>query len=380
MIQTQILVIGGGIAGLWLLHVLRAAGYAVLLLEQTSCGAGQTVAAQGMLHDGRKYRLTQPPAAFAESLQRWTAALDGAGPVPLDRSVITSPSQQFWLAHGLASLVRQTLGAFDDALPRARWPEFLDRSGFRGSVRASDFPVLDTRAVLTKLVQVAGDRARVATGDWRFERKDAATLDTLTLPGGHRVSARCFVFAAGGGNAILAADLGLALPTQRRPLRQVLGRGAPASLFGHYFGRTLDAAPRPSFTITTHRADNGELVWYLGGQVAEPEAGGDRGVELAQRHLAALLPRADLSALRWSTFAVDRAESKRSNGAVPDEPVIERRGNALFAWPQKLTLAPLLAERMLAVVRECVGQPEDVPLAPEWVALTAPTVAVAPWQ
>ncbi len=56
-LQQDIVILGGGIAGLWLLHRLRAAGYAAVLLEKSTLGDGQTIVSQGMIHGGMKYAL-----------------------------------------------------------------------------------------------------------------------------------------------------------------------------------------------------------------------------------------------------------------------------------------------------------------------------------
>src|SRR5690606_9516637 len=55
--DLDVLVVGGGIAGLWLLNRLVAAGYSAALIEKGDLGGGQTVHAQGIIHGGTKYNL-----------------------------------------------------------------------------------------------------------------------------------------------------------------------------------------------------------------------------------------------------------------------------------------------------------------------------------
>ena len=57
-IHSDIIIFGGGIAGLWLLGRLREAGYSALLLESRALGGVQTSASQGIVHGGTKYALT----------------------------------------------------------------------------------------------------------------------------------------------------------------------------------------------------------------------------------------------------------------------------------------------------------------------------------
>ena len=56
-IETDILIFGGGIAGLWLLNRLRSAGYSVILLEQDKLGGHETLNANGIIHGGLKFGL-----------------------------------------------------------------------------------------------------------------------------------------------------------------------------------------------------------------------------------------------------------------------------------------------------------------------------------
>lgn len=56
-LKLDALIIGGGVAGLWLLNRLRNEGYQALLLEQEALGTGQSIASQGMIHGGIKYAL-----------------------------------------------------------------------------------------------------------------------------------------------------------------------------------------------------------------------------------------------------------------------------------------------------------------------------------
>ena len=51
-VHRQVIIIGAGIAGLWTLRRLVAAGYDAILLEKEAIGAGQTLGAQGQAFDG----------------------------------------------------------------------------------------------------------------------------------------------------------------------------------------------------------------------------------------------------------------------------------------------------------------------------------------
>ena len=55
---VDIVILGGGVSGLWSLNRLRQSGYNAILIESTKLGSGQTRYAQGIIHGGTKYALT----------------------------------------------------------------------------------------------------------------------------------------------------------------------------------------------------------------------------------------------------------------------------------------------------------------------------------
>src|ERR1700733_5630823 len=73
-VRVDVVVLGGGIAGAWLLAELRARGYAAILCERGSLGAGQTICAQGIIHGGFKYDLSAARTSAGEALAAMPAA------------------------------------------------------------------------------------------------------------------------------------------------------------------------------------------------------------------------------------------------------------------------------------------------------------------
>ena len=76
-LKVDVLIVGGGIAGLWLLAELRAKGYQVILASD-ELGKGQTIASQGIIHGGTKYalsgKLTGATLAIGDMPRLWRAA------------------------------------------------------------------------------------------------------------------------------------------------------------------------------------------------------------------------------------------------------------------------------------------------------------------
>jgi glycerol-3-phosphate dehydrogenase len=68
--EADVVIFGGGIAGLWILNRLRQAGLSAILFESGALGGGQTHKSQGIIHGGLKYALqgvlTQDAAAMSD--------------------------------------------------------------------------------------------------------------------------------------------------------------------------------------------------------------------------------------------------------------------------------------------------------------------------
>src|SRR5207248_2373023 len=104
-----IVIIGGGISGLWLLNRLRQLGYSAILLESKALGAGQTNKSQGIIHGGIKYALqgvmTSAATEIAEMPKVWDECLKGKGVIDLSQVPILSKHQYLWSTGSLASKI-----------------------------------------------------------------------------------------------------------------------------------------------------------------------------------------------------------------------------------------------------------------------------------
>jgi hypothetical protein len=194
-----------------------------------------------------------------------------------------------------------------------------------------------------------------------------------------RLRARQIILAAGEGNERLREQLGMpAQVAQRRPLRIALVRGRLPRLNGH----SIDGA-KTRVTITSDVDSSDRTVWQLGGQIAED------GVDMepldfirhARSELAQVLPGWQCPAVEWATYMVNRAERSTTDGALPHDVQIIRDGNVLTVWPTKLVLAPLLSERVAAVL-----DVRDNPSDSSWQETLvdrhwpSPAIALAPWE
>ncbi len=383
--MLDVVILGGGIAGLWLLSRLRARGYAALLLENQALGAGQTLASQGIIHGGLKYAIDRLPgqesATLADMPGRWRACMAGQGEIHLGAGLLAAERHLFWTRRSLASRMAGFLGSKlvrgrAEALPAAAWPEALRDPAHIGAVYALDECVLDVPALLARLAALNQGAVKHIHGPAQLSQAaDHAVLDCVAAGGQpRRITARCVVATAGAGNEALLAACGLAAGlAQRRPLQMLLLDHAPVPLWAHCF----DTSDKPRVTITSHRRRDGGLVWYIGGLLAEQGAGQNEAelIQAGRRELAQLLPALDFSGCRYAGLPVDRAEGATMDGRKPEGPVLHRVGHCLLAWPTKLALAPALADQVLAQL-----PPPAAAAVPDYADWAAPAIAAAPWD
>ena len=374
--RADIVIAGGGIAGLWTANRLLKAGWNVLLLETHSLGGGQTLASQGILHSGVKYGIDGSNRQIADQLKalppRWLDCLKGRGELDLSSVRVLAPSQFLWSRDRLlgaftASMAGRALQGDVRETPRHEWPTAFLADPPSGALYEVREPILDIKSVIETLARPLHGRTLAATHVTAIPSHDGLAGMDVSMADGRtlRVVAQAYVFTAGAGNEEAVRALGLdPQSTQRRPLGMVMVRDLPAPVYGH----CVTASPKPRVTITSH-PQNGAWTWYLGGEVAEKGATMDTPttIENACAEMSRIFPSIPWREKLWARFHVDRAEPRDPSGWLPPEPRLVHRGNAILAWPTKLVYAPLLADRVVASLNERSLAPvETAPPAPSW--------------
>lgn len=386
-LNVDVVIFGGGVAGLWLLARLRQAGYQTLLLETAALGAGQTRFAQGIIHGGTKYaltgKLTASSAAVFAMPKIWRDCLQGKGDVDLSDAIVLSEHQYMWSTPGLFSrlsgfFASRVMRGRTLALAKAERPVIFQNNKFRGKVYQLDEPVLDTASIIRALATPHLNNTMHIKSEVKFPAKNATQFSVASTDGSTwNIAAKKIILSAGEGNATLLQAMQRDRPEmQLRPLQMVVVRGGlPEKLYAHCLGASVN----PRITITSHEDSQGNIVWYMGGQLAEDgiHRTEEDQIKEAKKELKALMPWLNYSVMQWATLNINRAEPKHKEGKRPDSSFCYEENNVITTWPTKLALSPKLAEDVLQLLVDDKVSPGREMSLPQF---THVPFADLPWQ
>ena len=390
--DKDVVIFGGGAAGLWLLDELTRCRIDAVLLEANALGTGQTVAAQGIIHGGLKYTLqgllTKSAASIREMPIIWRDCLDGRSEPDLSGVRRRSDECFLWRTDSLSSRLGMLGAQFGlrvspQSVTSDDRPELL--RGCPGTVARLPEQVISTVSLIEMLATRHRERMlQIDPQQLEFECRAAGDVNSIRL---HRDDGQSLelrpqyvVFTAGAGNSALRRSVQLNQEAmQRRPLHMVMLRGSLPDFQGH----CVDGA-KTRVTITSDVDSAGRTVWQVGGQIAEEGVAWDDFTLLAnaRKELMSVLPGIDLSSVEWSTYRVDRAEAIMPGGKRPETVQIRREGNCITAWPTKLALVPQLvaeiATELVEHVSNVLTSTSQVEALPhDW---PRPSVALPPWE
>lgn len=377
ILQPDVLIFGGGIAGLWLLDRLRREGYAALLLERHALGRGQTMAMQGIIHGGLKYALSGILTGSAQAIRgmpkRWDAHFRGETLPDLRMVHLRATSCLLWSdgsVVGQLSLQAAKMGLQTPVMAVSASERPIPLRGCR-EVYAVAEPVVDPQSLLAAFIGLHHEAII-----------HVPSFDPLYLEHGFGVGCRngvqirpkYAIFTAGETNEALRSVARLSPGAmQRRPLHFPVLVGDLPDLNGHCIH-----GAKTRITVTTQRRGPRMAAWQIGGQVSEDGVGmGAQALkERVFAELAAALPGYTLPPVEFFSFPIDRAEGRHPSGARPEDPVILRDEGILTVWPTKFALVPLLADWVLAAL----PSPSGVDLPPmSGLGFQAPEIAPFPW-
>src|SRR3989338_5957509 len=381
-ISVDIIIFGGGIAGLWLLAQLKEQGYSALLLENQSLGQGQTILSQGIIHGGTKYAVKQQLTPLARHIKTmpayWQACLQGTGELSLQGTKILSSHQYLWTPHQWGSrfvgfLTSKAMQSRVNKLKHHDYPTIFKNE--KSEVYALNEPVLDVYSLLHVLrKKYLNFIFKIDTNTIQFHFKDKL-LEKIKL-NDISIESKFFIFTSGQGNQFFLKKFNLeTIKTQLRPLQMLLIKHLPYPLYAH----CVDKNFKPRLTITSYPTSEG-YAWYFGGEIAEqgskqePQAVFEKGI----KELKILFPEMPLKNLSWKTVYINRSEPWQENGKIPALPSIQTHHNLLFAWPIKLAYAPLLTKEIFSVIKKN-GLLPSFSSSNDSLNLPKPSVAIPPW-
>ncbi len=387
--RVDIIVLGGGIAGLWLITRLRKQGYSALLIESQSLGGVQTTASQGIIHGGTKYALrgalSESARTIAEMPGVWRSCLRGEGSVDLRRVRVLSEHQYLWSTTKLTSQIAgffagKAMSSRIKSIPKNSAPPPFSDSAFRGQLYQLDEPVLDVSSLTVELSRQNKQQCILVPEERLHLNAEASCkVKISSVQGGDiEITSKRVVLAAGAGNQSLLHKLKLTKPAmQLRPLHMLMLRGNLPPLYAHCLGPSTT----PRLTITSYPVTDTEQVWYVGGQLAErgTKLSRDELISTGLHELRETMPWVDLSQTKQDTFWVERAEPKMPNSSRPESHFFQEEAGIITVWPTKLAFVPRLADDIISTLHK----QNIVPGSKDIAALNSeptPSQSIPPWE
>lgn len=371
--HVDIAIFGGGACGLWCLDELVRQGYQAILIERYSLGHGQTISAQGIIHGGLKYTLRGLLTSSAKSIREmpglWSRAYTGETGPDLSHSELRGESCYLWRTSDLSSALgmvgaRLGLRVTPNRLSQQDRPELLKTTP--GDVFELPEQVISPRSFLHSLSETHSNRLFAIDELPSFEQAESQSPYQVTLR--HSGESLTFqsdrlLFTAGAGNEVLRSQLGLGTgKMQLRPLHMVMMRGKLPIFQGH----CVDGA-QTRMTITSEQTSEGDVVWQLGGQLAENGVSmtSEELIVKAESELKQVFPNVEWpEGLQMATYRVTRAEGITATGVRPDQPVNLIEGRHFTSWPTKMAFAPRVAAEVCEYMQQT---PELTSSAPKQV-------------
>ncbi len=383
-IVTDIVIVGGGIAGLWLNARLHQLGYSTLVIENNTLGGGQSVKSQGIIHGGTKYALNGALTGASEAIsgmpKRWRECLAGNGELDLTGVNILSHYHYLWSPGSIAGnlmsfFASKALRTRVKQVKNNELPMALQNEQFKGKAYQLDELVLDVPTLISRLVELSENRVLAAKS---LSAMSVSKDKTVIKADDFTIETQCLVLSAGEGNEELMKGFNLTKPAmQLRPLHMVMVKSPNIKpLYAHCLG----AGVKPRLTVTTHYHQDGTPVWYLGAELSEASGvarSESEQIEFAKSEVAKLLPWIDLSNAEWATLRVNRAEPAQNSLMRPDNAFIAEQLPIIVGWPTKLALAPDFADQCINSLQKNNIKPLYQQPLPE---LPKPFVAKRVWD
>ena len=376
--NVDVLIFGGGIAGLFCLDKLVRDCYNAYLIEKSALGNGQTVCSQGIIHGGMKYvtaYLAGTAAGFSKHLRempaQWHEMLSGKRKPDLSSAKVYSQNCLFWtlnqggmLADAKALIATAGLNSLTELLKGDSIPEVLKHAR---RVYAINETVVDCLSLLEVIANEHQHKIGTCTKTEFINDTSSGQVSVTRAVLDEKICIKpqLIVFAAGEGNEYLARAVGVQNPVLKRlPLHQAyLVSNKLPLLYGHQIAGDTTGKEGPQITITTHLR-NGVRAWNIGGKPAEQ--GVNQSASELEENMRKILNtsfpdlRSVFDSARFGSFKIDRAEMWTPDKSRITDPVVRQIGKNVFVvYPTKFAFAPLLADWLFEAVKSVKPATKD---------------------
>lgn len=405
MVEVDVLIVGGGAQGLWLLNDLSKRHYRAVLLERGELGGGQTCHSHGLIHRGHYYDDVDMMIVLNAAAQFWEAFVDEKGISKLNPSralagfgpgTAVERHTYFWKSAGLRFY------------PCRGKPAVLDGGAVKYLFETEEFS-LDASEVIAGLSRDS-DHATYKLDDrddalkFVHDRKSIERVEAV-LSGQHvEFRPRFVIISAGVGNYGLLAKLGAGtnsvpagtlVQAERKNHMMVLRGGhlpmmtavfpIRGGLQGVFLCPRTDPVTRQPVWLAS---DHNSMPFHMasGGSSRTDSAPSEDWVKRMLISLRATAPAvfADGAAdgLDVAVYTGLTAERNFGAGQHMTDLYIDPFGfeNVLTIWPTKLTMTPFASNIALRFVRPKVPEPAgEWPRVEREITAPAPQVAHEMW-
>lgn len=404
MVDVDVLIVGGGAQGLWLLNDLSKRHYRAVLLECGELGGSQTCHSHGLIHRGHYYDDIDMMIILNAAAQFWEAFVDehGVGKLNPQRALAgfgpgtaVERHTYFWNTAGLR---------FDPCVER---PEVLDGGKVKHLFETEEFS-LDASEVIAGLAHnVDHATYKLDNSDNAIEFvHDGASIERVQASlSGEQVELRpkYVVFCAGVGNRGLLAKLGcdinpgtnLPVQAERKNHMMVL-RGDHLPMMTAVFPirgglqgvflcpRTDPVTGQPVWLASDHNSTPFPMTAQGAPDTdSKPSAEWVRRMLISLRATApALFADGDVDELEIAVYTGPTSERNFGVGQHMTDLFIDPFDfeNALAIWPTKLTMTPFGSNVTIRFIRPKVPDPRgEWPRVDREITAPPPDLAREMW-
>jgi len=395
-IPLDVLIVGGGVQGLWTLRALQSLGFSVAVVERGTLGGAQTCHSHVYIHGGHLYYGDFELAArLRDANSEWTSFVRDADP---ERGVVLSV-----FGFSNEAEVAERLVFWDD--PRLRLPYErtvvppILQGGTISHVLKTPEYALNGGSMMLKLADIRDAMSKINDIRRIHLTSDAMSVSAvdISMPDGRTVTIqpRALVLAAGAGNQRLLelvseGDRGLLAKMRGiqhiRKAHMLVIKG-PKRLLQPLAG----IFPKVGGLFIGSRVVGDDTVWLVSDDrsphLEEPEDWINyderwwlpRTIQSLERVAPKTFESKD--ALRWGVYAAPKAEVRTPAFETRRDWVQQFGVRNLWAvWPAKLTLAPLAALEIASAIKDHLQMPGPA-LPGQWREIRVP-VSTAPelWE